>query len=111
LRLRFDESRSPVSEARAMFRKALLELLIDRPRRLTELGQLLDVKPKDVAEHLQHLLRSIKHDGYRAVIEPAECRHCGFEFGKDKLIKPGKCPKCQHTWISEPRIHLEKTDA
>ena len=41
-------------------------------------------------------------------LAPARCRKCGFEFGTDKLRKPSKCPKCKDTWISEPRIKIER---
>lgn len=92
-----------------MYRKDLTELLLERPWGLTELAQRLESRPKELEDDLRHLLRSVKHQGYRAVIEPARCRHCGFTFNRDKLHKPGKCPQCRHTWILEPRIHLERT--
>ena len=47
----------------------------------------------------------------RAVVERAECRKCGFRFDEDKITKPGKCPECRETWIREPRVGLERTDA
>jgi predicted Zn-ribbon and HTH transcriptional regulator len=65
------------------------------------------MRPQDVEDDLAHLLRSLRHTGYRAVIEPARCRHCGFQFGKNKLHKPGKCPKCRQTWIADPLVRIE----
>jgi transcriptional regulator len=91
-----------------MYRKDLIPMLLRQPRSVAELAQLLDEAPKDVEEDLQHLLKSLKRTPYRAVIEPAACRQCGFEFHHDKLRKPGKCPQCKGTWISEPRIGIEE---
>ncbi len=90
-----------------MFRKDLIELLLDHPRSVAELARMLEMKPKDVEHDLGHLLRSLRASEYRAVVEPAECRHCGFAFRRDKLGKPGKCPRCKQTWIREPRLRVE----
>jgi len=42
------------------------------------------------------------------VVEPARCRKRGFRFHSEKLHKPGKCPRCKGTWISEPLIAVEE---
>lgn len=91
-----------------MFRKDLLDLLHGAPRSVADIAQLLELEPKDVEDDLRHLLRSVKHSGYRVVLTPARCRHCGFVFHKDKLGKPGKCPRCRETWISPPLVHIEE---
>jgi len=57
---------------------------------------------------IHHLLRSLKKSPYRAVVTPARCRKCGFCFHDDKLHKPGKCPRCRETWISEPLIEIRE---
>lgn len=89
-----------------MYRKDLIPMLLGQPRSVSELAHLLDEAPKDVEEDLRHFLKSLKHTPYHAVIEAAMCRHCGFVFHHDKLRKPGKCPQCKGTWISEPRIGI-----
>ena len=91
-----------------MFRKDLIPLLKDRPLSLRELALQLDEHPHDLEDDLQHLLRSLKHDPLCPVITPARCRKCGFTFHPDKLHKPGKCPRCRGTRISEPLIALEE---
>lgn len=93
-----------------MYRKELIDELLERPCSIPELASLKDAEPGAVKEDVQHLLRSLAHMPYRAVIERAECRKCGFRFGEDKITKPGKCPRCRETWIQEPRITLERTD-
>ena len=91
-----------------MFRKDLTKLLLDHPMSVAEIARAVGARPRDVRDDLRHLLRSLKRDGYRAVIEPAECSKCGFRFREDKLLKPGKCPGCKGSWITEPRIRIER---
>jgi len=91
-----------------MFRKDLIPILLNRPLTVTEISRIADQKGKDTTEDLEHLLKSLKHMEYEAEIEPAVCKKCGFEFGRDKLRKPSKCPKCKGTWITEPRIQVKQ---
>ena len=90
-----------------MFRKDLLEMLRIAPRSVAEIAAQLEIEPRDVEDDLRHLLKSVRHTGYRVTITPARCRHCGFNFRDDKLHKPGKCPRCRQTWISPPLIYIE----
>jgi len=91
---------------RNVFRKNLIPLLLENPLSLTQIARLVDERPKDVEADLQHLLKSLKHGDYSVVVSPASCRKCGFEFSKEKLHKPSKCPECHGTWLTEPLIHL-----
>jgi predicted Zn-ribbon and HTH transcriptional regulator len=90
-----------------VFRKDLLELLRQQPATASELALMLDVHPREIQDDLEHLLRSLKHSARRLVVEPARCKKCGFTFSMDKLRKPGRCPRCRETWISEPRFFVE----
>ncbi|HEY0548890.1 MAG TPA: transcriptional regulator [Verrucomicrobiae bacterium] len=87
-----------------MFRRDLVPLLLDKKMTLSEIARTVREKPKDVIEALTHLAKSSRHGDYELVMDPAECRKCGFEFGTDKFSKPGKCPQCRSTWIFEPLI-------
>ena len=89
-----------------MFRKQLLDLLIDNPMTVAEVSSALGETPADIEADLRHLLKSLRHLPWRAVITPARCRRCGFEFRADKLHKPGKCPLCRGSWIAAPRIEI-----
>lgn len=89
-----------------MFRKDLLEVLHGAPRSIVDLAAQFKQEPKDIEDDLRHLLKSVRHNGYRVRITPARCRHCGFAFHTDKLHKPGKCPRCRGTWISAPLLHI-----
>ena len=91
-----------------MFRRGLIDILRERPISLHELALLLDERPRDLEDDLQHLVRSLRKDPLGPVITPAHCRKCGLRFDEHKLHKPGKCPRCNGTWISEPLISLEE---
>ncbi len=90
-----------------MFRKDLIEILRGNPMTVSQIARLVDESPSRVADDLNHLLRSLKHTEYRAVVEPARCRSCGFEFSGERLTKPSKCPECHSTWVLEPKIGIE----
>jgi predicted Zn-ribbon and HTH transcriptional regulator len=91
-----------------MFRKDLIDLLLGSPMSVSQIARAVDESPSQIADDLQHLLRSLKHMNYDATIEPARCRACGFEFSKEKLTKPSRCPQCHSTWILEPKIGIEQ---
>jgi predicted Zn-ribbon and HTH transcriptional regulator len=87
-----------------VFRKELLELLRGKMLPLSEVARLEKTRVQDLAEDLEHLAKSLKHEGLRLVVEPARCEKCEFVFTKGRLVKPGRCPKCKSTWIDEPRV-------
>lgn len=89
-----------------MFRKNLIDMLLGNPMTVSHIAQLVDESPRRVADDLSHLLRSLKHTEYKAAVEPARCRACGFHFSEQKLTKPSKCPDCKSTWIQEPKIGI-----
>lgn len=90
-----------------MFRKSLIEVLLGNPMTVSQIARLVDETPGRVVDDLQHLFGSLKYTEYKAVVEPARCRACGFEFSAEKLNKPSKCPECHSTWVQEPRIGTE----
>ena len=90
-----------------MFRKDPIDMLLGNPMTVSQIARLVDESPRGVAEDLNHLLRSLKHTEYKAVVEPARCRACGFLFSEGKLTKPSKCPECKSTWVQEPKIAIE----
>lgn len=83
-------------------------MLLGRWMTVNEISREVEQPGKATLDDLEHLLKSLKHTEYEATVAPARCRKCGFEFGTDKLRKPSKCPKCKDTWISEPRIKIER---
>ena len=94
-----------------MFRKELIDILLDNPMGIKEIAHLLEMPVKQVEDDIQHLHKSIKHMNYRMQIIPARCLKCDFHFHKDKLHKPSRCPVCHGTWIEGPRIGIRLDDA
>jgi len=91
-----------------MLRRDLIDLLLDHPQSIPQIARELRVPFNTVKDDLEHLFKSLKHTEYVAVVAPARCRSCGFEFGRDKLAKPSRCPKCHATWLAEPRISIQR---
>ena len=89
-----------------MFRKDLIDLLLDNPMSVAELAREHKMQIKEIATDLEHLRKSLRHLAHSLVVTPARCRKCGFEFGAEKLTKPSRCSKCRATWISEPRVQV-----
>lgn len=81
-------------------------MLRDRAMSVKEIAKLVGQKETTTVDDLEHLLKSLRHQQNRAVIQPSVCKKCGFEFSTDKLSKPSRCPKCKGTWLSEPRIQI-----
>ena len=61
-------------------RAAIHAALLGRARTARELSARTSLREKDVAEHLEHLERSVRREGGRLVVEPAKCLACGFVF-------------------------------
>jgi predicted Zn-ribbon and HTH transcriptional regulator len=89
-----------------MFRKDLLQMLLDDAMTVKQISRAVGQKDSTTVSDLEHLFKSLKHQGYRALIEPSVCRKCEFTFGSEKLSKPSKCPKCKSVWLTEPRIQV-----
>lgn len=83
-------------------RQQIIEYLcIDRTA--YNLSIMMNVSVADIKEHLKEINKNPK---YKLEITPAECNKCGFVFVR-KISKPGKCPKCKSTWISDPSFKIE----
>ena len=91
-----------------MLRRDLIDLLLDHPMSIQQMARELGMPINAVKDDLGHLFKSLKHTEYTAVVAPARCRKCGFDFARDKLAKPSKCPKCHSTWLTEPRISIRR---
>ena len=91
-----------------VFRRDLLTLLTDQPRSVSSLARALGVPRADVEDDLRHVIRTARATGYTVRLLPARCKACGFEFGEDKLGKPGKCPACRGSRIYEAQVHIDQ---
>jgi predicted Zn-ribbon and HTH transcriptional regulator len=74
---------------------------------LSQIAREMGEKPKEIVDALRHLAQSLRHTPQQLVVDPAECRRCGFEFRTDKFSRPSKCPECRSTWIAEPLFSVQ----
>ena len=99
--------RSPGARGETV-REAIRNLLRAGPATAKDLSVEVGVREKDVAEHLAHLKRSLAHRGERLVVTPAACIACGFTFrDRERLSRPGACPRCRSTRIDPPAFRIE----
>jgi transcriptional regulator len=89
-----------------MFRRGLLDVLSHEPRSASWLARELGLRRGDLEDDLRRLLRSARARGHHVDIVPARCKSCGFVFGADALVKPGRCPACKGTRLFEPLIGI-----
>ena len=88
---------------RETVRQLIRTLLEEGPRTAKEISSAIRRPEKEIANHLEHLRRSLHSEGRRLEQVPAECRGCGFVFRKrDRLKAPGRCPVCKGEAISDP---------
>jgi predicted Zn-ribbon and HTH transcriptional regulator len=89
-------------------RQRLRDILREGPRTALELSGECSVAEREVRDHLEHLRKSLPHEGLRLVVEPARCRKCGHEFAdRTRLSRPSRCPECRAERIEPPRFHVE----
>jgi predicted Zn-ribbon and HTH transcriptional regulator len=91
-------------ERQVTIRAALRRVLGEGLFSAHEISGRVGISEKDVAEHLEHLSRSLKSTGERLAIEPARCRACGFTFkDRERFDKPSRCPLCKHERLAPAR--------
>lgn len=88
------------------FRRHLIELLSREPKSVSSLARELGAKRGDIEDDLRHAIRSARTQGHAVEIIPARCKNCGFVFGDDKLVKPGRCPMCKGTRLFEAMVRI-----
>jgi hypothetical protein len=88
-------------------RAAIARLLRDRPLDAREISSYVGLPEKEVCIHLEHIKKSLPRQRERFVVQPPECRKCGFVFSKrERLSRPGRCPRCRGESISPPLFSI-----
>ena len=97
-----------VPERSATARSALLDALRGAALTAREISVRASMREKDVAEHLEHLERSLRRQGQRLVVDPARCLACGFVFkSRARFSTPGSCPECRSGRVAPPAFRVE----
>lgn len=92
-------------------RESLRQVLLDGPATARDLSKRVGISEHDVANHLEHLERSLTHKGERLVIDPPRCLDCGFVFAhRHRFTRPGSCPSCRGRRISLPEFRIEGSE-
>lgn len=87
-------------------RQEIISALTGQTLSAKEISPMVKASEKEVYSHLEHIQKTIKKE-HALIITPAECRKCGFVFIKrDRLRKPGKCPKCRSESIQQPLFSI-----
>lgn len=103
----------PPPERRATARDSIREaLLATRETNATatarDLGAAAGISEKDVAQHLEHLARSLKAEGMALEVVAAECLACEFVFReRAKYTAPSACPECRSERVAPPSFRLK----
>jgi predicted Zn-ribbon and HTH transcriptional regulator len=87
-------------------RRQIIDLVSREPRSASSIACEMGLRRSEIEEELRHALRSAAAAGHRIEIIPARCKDCGFTFGGDRLVKPGRCPACKGSRLFEALIRV-----
>ena len=86
--------------------------LLELPNTQVDLKQLLlqfqYPSKNELLLDLESLFKTLKKEGKKITISPAQCIGCGYLFKNkaEELTIPSKCPKCKSERIQWPKIQL-----
>ncbi len=85
----------------------MMALLAGSEQSAAELASALQVKEKEVCEHLAHISRSLSAAGRKLGMRPSTCRKCGYVFAdRRRFTRPSRCPRCKSTFLEEPLFRI-----
>jgi predicted Zn-ribbon and HTH transcriptional regulator len=102
----------PPPERHATIRSEIARALRGAALTARELSAAVGIGEKAVADHLEHIRRSLRSGAERLQVEPARCLDCDFVFRKrERLGKPSACPVCRGQHLSPARFSILPTRA
>jgi len=88
-------------------RQLIIELLRQAPMDLIQVARALELREKEVSEHLPHIAKSVAGRGGRFIMHPANCLNCGYQFKDRRRLKPpGRCPRCKQSRLQGPDYQI-----
>jgi predicted Zn-ribbon and HTH transcriptional regulator len=101
------DSPDHVAERSTTVRDAIASALRQATLTAQQLSAEVSVQEREVAAHLTHLERSLRHGGERLLVLPPRCIKCGFVFeDRARRSKPSRCPSCKSERIEPPRFSI-----
>jgi transcriptional regulator len=65
-----------------------------------DLSARVGISEKDVAQHLEHVGRSVRDIGERLTVEHPRC------LGRERLTRPSRCPRCKAERVAPARFGI-----
>jgi predicted Zn-ribbon and HTH transcriptional regulator len=91
-------------------RETLRQALLEGEATLRDLSPRAGIAEREVAAHLAHLERSLRHRGERLHVDPCRCLACGFAFSaRHRFTRPSRCPVCHGERITFARFRIART--
>ena len=88
-------------------REHIIELLEEKEMSLKELGDVLNVPVKTIAQDIESVRKTIRSEGKKIEVQPAVCKACEYIFhGRTRVSDPHKCPKCHSERISSQNFRI-----
>lgn len=98
-----------MAEADFTIRQRITSALKEGMLTSKDISRAVGIREKEAIDHLGHVARTVNRAGgaQRFVVEPSECRSCGFVFKKrERLRTPCRCPVCRSEEITEMRFGI-----
>jgi len=90
-------------------RRQIIAFLEQGPAGARRISTALGIRERAVYQHLEHVRRSLHRQGQRLVMTPSVCHECGYVFrNRERLDRPGRCPRCRGTSLSEPLFEVKE---
>ena len=89
-------------------REKIVKLLKSSSMTLQEISSYFDVPYSTIPEDINSIRKTLRRQGLRIFVAPAECIKCGFVFrDRSRVDDPKKCPKCHDERIDPQRFRIE----
>ena len=97
----------PPAPRQVSIRQVLAEALRREQLSARDLSRVAGIPEKAVADHLDHLARSLLIHGEQLVVVPPGCLACGYAFpARTRLTRPSRCPGCRGTHLTGPTFRI-----
>ncbi len=89
-------------------RQQIIECLETEKMNAMDLSKEIRLSEKEIYQHLEHIVQTVKSSKKKFKMEPCECRLCNYVFdGRKRLTKPGRCPNCKQGSIENAIFWIE----